>query len=40
MYGKVEQPLQGTNAFGGVFTSPETNAQQITDLGHDPNAGS
>lgn len=38
IYGTVEQPAQGTNAFGGQVTSPQIAVKSIADLGHDANA--
>lgn len=40
VYGRVEDPAQGTNAFGGTVTSPQIAVISITDLGHDANGNS
>jgi hypothetical protein len=35
VYGTVDQPMQGTNAFGATLTYPQVDVAYLVDLGHD-----
>ena len=37
VYGQIDQPMTGTNAYGGTITTPSIYAKSITNLGKDPN---